>query len=89
MIAEYPKVLPGSAIGKAIFYNLNRWGKLCVYATDGRLSIGNNPVENARRPIAIGRKNYLFAGSHDAAQRSAMIYSLFATCRLHGINPYE
>ena len=89
MIAQYPKVLPGSVIGKAIFYSLNRWKKLCVYASDGRLSIDNNPVENAIRPVAIGRKNYLFAGSHDAAQRAAMIYSLFATCRLHGINPYE
>ena len=89
MIAEYPKVLPSSVIGKAIAYSLKRWEKLCVYATDGRLCIDNNPVENEVRPVAIGRKNYLFAGSHDAAQRAAMIYSLLATCRLHNINPYE
>ncbi len=89
MVAEYPKVLPTSVIGKAIAYSLNRWEKLCVYATDGRLCIDNNPVENAVRPVAIGRKNYLFAGSHEAAQRAAMIYSLFATCRLHSINPYN
>lgn len=89
MIAEYPKVLPSSVIGKAIAYSLKRWEKLCVYATDGRLCIDNNPVENAVRPVAIGRKNYLFAGSHEAAQRAAMMYSLLATCRMHNINPYE
>ncbi|MGH3499097.1 MAG: IS66 family transposase [Nocardioidaceae bacterium] len=88
MIAEYPKVLPSSVIGNAMAYSLKRWEKLCVYATDGRLCIDNNPVENAVRPVAIGRKNYLFAGSHEAAQRAAMIYSLLATCRLHNINPY-
>ena len=49
----------------------------------------DNLVENTIHPVAIGRKNYLFAGSHDAAQRAARVYSLFATCRLHQINPYE
>ncbi len=88
MVAEYPKVLPSSVIGNAIAYSLKRWDKLCVYATDGRLCIDNNPVENEVRPVAIGRKNYLFAGSHEAAQRAAMIYSLLATCRMHNINPY-
>ena len=88
MVAQYPNVLPASAIGKAIAYSLKRWEKLCVYVTDGRLCIDNNPVENAVRPVAIGRKNYLFAGSHEAAQRAAMIYSLLATCRMHNINPY-
>jgi hypothetical protein len=53
------------------------------------LNIDNNPVENLIRPVAVGRKNYLFAGSHDAAQRAAMIYSLFATCKLHSVNPYD
>jgi len=89
MLAEYPKVLPASAIGKAFAYSLTRWKKLCIYTTDGRLCIDNNPVENALRRLAIGRKNYLFAGSHEAAQRAAMIYSLLATCRLQDINPYE
>ncbi|HET7118100.1 MAG TPA: IS66 family transposase [Hanamia sp.] len=89
MIAEYPKVLPSSVIGNAIAYSLKRWDKLCVYATDSRLCIDNNPVENAVRPVAIGRKNYLFAGSHEAAQRAAMMYSLLATCRMHHNNPYE
>lgn len=67
-----------------------------IYTTDGKLNIDNNLVENAIRPVAIGRKNYLFAGSHslprqsgEAAQRSAMLYSLFGTCKLHGLNPFE
>ena len=83
------KVLPKSPIGQAIAYSLQRWDKLSLYTTDARLQIDNNPVERAIRPIAIGRKNYLFAGSHDAAQRAAMIYSLFSTCTLHDVNPYN
>lgn len=51
--------------------------------------IDNNPVENSIRPVALGRKNYLFAGSHTAAQRAAMFYSLLATCKNHLINPYD
>ena len=89
MVAEYPKVLPRSPIGQAIGYCLPRWEKLSIYTTNAILQIDNNPVENAIRPVAIGRKNYLFAGSHEAAQRAAMVYSLFATCRLHHINPYH
>jgi transposase len=89
MIEEYSKALPKSPIGQAIGYSLQRWEKLCIYAGDPILKIDNNPVENAIRPVAIGRKNYLFAGSHDAAQRAAMVYSLFATCRLHHINPFD
>jgi len=87
--AEVANVLPKSPIGQAIAYSLQRWDKLCIYASNAKLLIDNNPVERAIRPVAIGRKNYLFAGSHDAAQRSAMIYSLFSTCTLHGINPYN
>jgi transposase len=89
MRAEYPKVLPKSPIGQAIAYCLPRWEKLSIYATNGNLNIDNNPVENAIRPVAIGRKNYLFAGSHEAAGRAAMVYSMFATCRLHNINPFN
>ena len=59
-----------------------------IYTGNGKLNIDNNPVENCIRPIAIGRKNYLFAGSHEAAQRSAMLYSLMGTCKLNGINPF-
>jgi hypothetical protein len=84
---NYVQVLPQSAIGKAIGYSLERWDKLMIYATDGQLDIDNNPVENSIRPVAIGRKNYLFCGSHEAAQRSAMLYSLVGSCKLHNINP--
>ena len=81
------KTLPQSPLGKAIAYALRRWEKLCVYTTNGILQIDNNLIENSIRPVALGRKNYLFAGSHERAQDAAMIYSLFATCRLHNINP--
>lgn len=89
MLGQMGNVLPRSPIGQAIAYSLQRWDKLSLYTTEARLQIDNNPVERAIRPIAIGRKNYLFAGSHDAAQRAAMIYSLFSTCTLHNINPYN
>lgn len=89
MTQQYPQVLPRSPIGAAIAYCLLRWEKLSIYTTNAILNIDNNPVENAIRPVAIGRKNYLFAGSHEAAQRAAMVYSLLATCRLHDINPYD
>ena len=59
-----------------------------IYTT-GNLLIDNNLVENAIRPVALGRKNYLFAGSHEAAQRSAMIYSFFAICKKHEVNPFQ
>lgn len=81
------KTLPQSPLGKAIAYSLRRWEKLCVYTTNGILQIDNNLIENSIRPIALGRKNYLFAGSHERARDAAMLYSLFATCRLHNINP--
>lgn len=81
------KSLPSSPLGKAIAYTIRRWEKLCVYSTNGILQIDNNLVENSIRPVALGRKNYLFAGSHERAQDAAMLYSLFATCRLHNVNP--
>ncbi|MGH2563151.1 MAG: IS66 family transposase [Ginsengibacter sp.] len=88
MKQAYTEVLPRSVIGKALGYSIARWDRLSLYATDGKLNIDNNPVENAIRPVAIGRKNYLFAGSHEAAQRSAMLYSLLGTCKLYDINPF-
>jgi transposase len=83
------QVLPKSPIGEAIAYSLVRWEKLAYYASDGEVEIDNNLVENAIRPVALGRKNYLFAGSHEAAQRAAMVYSLFATCKKNNIEPYN
>lgn len=88
MKEQYLQVLPKSSIGKALGYSIQRWSQLMIYAGDAKLNIDNNPVENCIRPVAIGRKNYLFAGSHEAAQRSAMLYSLMGTCKLNGINPF-
>jgi transposase len=88
MQQEYVKLPPKSAIAQALQYSIARWKALSIYTTDGKLNIDNNPVENSIRPVAVGRKNYLFAGSHDAAQRSAMLYSLLGTCKLHNINPF-
>lgn len=83
------KVLPKSPIGKAIAYSVDRWDGLSAYLNDGVLEIDNNLVENAIRPLALGRKNYLFAGSHDSAKRAAAIYSFFAMCRKEEVNPFE
>lgn len=84
---ERNKVTPQSPIGKAFEYCANRWISLQNYLTNGMLEIDSNLVENSIRPLALGRKNYLFAGSHDAAQDIAMFYSFFATCTKNNINP--
>ncbi len=89
MIKNYQQVTPKSAIGKALEYSMTRWKELGRYTSDGKLMIDNNLIENDIRPIALGRKNYLFAGSHQAAQRIAIIYSLLGTCKAHDINPQE
>ena len=86
---EIKNTLPKSQIGKAMAYAYARWDALSAYLYDGNLQIDNNLVENAIRPIALGRKNYVFAGSHEAAQRSAMIYSFFAICKKHEVNPFQ
>jgi len=76
-----------SAIHKAFAYTMKRYKRLAVYMDNGLLNIDNNPIESSIRPIALGRKNYMFSGSHDGAQRSAMLYSFMGSCKLHGINP--
>lgn len=81
--------LPKSAIGSAIAYTLTLWPRLVRYIEDGRFYIDNNLIENSIRPVAIGRKNYLFAGSHEAAQQAAVIYSLLGTCKINGIEPFS
>jgi len=88
MIEQYKQTLPKSPIGKALGYSIQRWKQLMIYTSDSKLNIDNNPVENCIRGVAIGRKNWLFAGSHEAAKRSAMLYSLMGTCKLNGINPF-
>ncbi len=80
--------LPKEPLGKAVAYALNQWEGFKPFLSDGRVELSNNGVENDIRPVAIGRKNYLFKGSHDAAQRGAMIYSLVETARALGLDPY-
>jgi hypothetical protein len=81
-------VAPKSPIGEAIAYALGLWPRLRAYTTDGRYLIDNNRIENTIRPLAIGRKNYLFAGSDRGARHAALMYSLLGTCRLHGVEPF-
>ena len=84
---EQPRTLPKSAFGKAISYTLERWDMLTEYLEHAALEIDNNLVENAIRPIAIGKKNWLFFGSPNSGQDSAILYSLIETCRKLGLNP--
>lgn len=86
--AEYPRVLPKSAIGKAIAYSLQRWKSLSAYVNYGMAEIDNNLIENQVRPLALGRKNYLFAGSARGAKNAAIFYSLLASAKLNGLNPF-
>jgi transposase len=80
--------LPQSPLGSAIDYALGQWRTLEVYLSDGRVEIDNNLVENAIRPTAIGKKNWLFIGEADAGQRSAIVYTLIECCRRRGLNPF-
>ncbi|HRX00412.1 MAG TPA: IS66 family transposase [Cyclobacteriaceae bacterium] len=81
--------VPRSPMGIALEYTSKRWDILLNYLYDGSLEIDNNWVENAIRPNALGRKNYLFAGSHEGAKRAAMFYSFFGTCKKNNVNPYQ
>lgn len=86
---ESIKVLPKSAIGKAMAYYLNQYPKFENLLLDPKIKLDNNLIENTIRPLALGRKNYLFAGSHKAAQNTAMLYSFMGSCKLAGVNPSE
>lgn len=86
---QYPQVLPKSAIGQAIAYALARWQTLSEYIHHGMAEIDNNLVENQVRPLALGRKNYLFAGSERGAKNAAICYSLIASAKLNGLNPFH
>jgi hypothetical protein len=80
-------VANGGGTAKAIDYSLKRWAALSRYATAGHLPIDNNPVENTIRPIAIGKKNWLFVGSARASERAVAIQTLLATAKLNGFDP--
>ena len=88
MIERRLTVADGSGMARALDYSLKRWPAIERYAEDGTRPIDNNPVENAIRPIASGRKTWLFAGSERAGKRAAAIQSLLATAKLNGIEPY-
>jgi transposase len=83
------RYLPQSLLGGAMDYALGQWTALRVYLEDGRVEIDNNLVENAIRPTAVGKKNWLFIGDATAGERSAIIYSLIESCRRRGIDPYS
>ena len=82
-------VRPKSPLAQAIGYVIRQWDALCRYTDNGALSIDNNLAERTLRPVAIGRKNWLFAGSDEGAKRAAVIFSLVASCQLHGVDPHE
>jgi transposase len=83
----YPQTPPKGLLGKAIKYTLNQWSRLTVYLENGILRPDNNLAENAIRPFVIGRKNWLFAGSPEGAQASALFYSLIETAKINNLNP--
>ena len=85
----YPKVLPKGRIGKALSYAYALFPRLSRYHIDGRYKLDNNLAENAIRPLALGRKNYLFCGNHDAAENAAIMYSLLGCCKASDVNPRE
>ncbi len=87
--AEALVVLPKAPIADAIGYVRNQWGALTRFVDDARLKLDNNIAERQLRRVAVGRKNWLFAGSEDGAERACVLYSLLATCKLHGVNPFE
>lgn len=84
LVQALNETTPKSPIGAAVRYTISLWDELESYLLDGSLEIDNNLIENAIRPLALGRKNYLFAGSHNAAINIAMYRSFFAMCRRHG-----
>ena len=83
-MSKIPKKMP---LAQAIYYALVRWDALVLYANDGSIEIDNNPIEREIRPIALGRKNYLFAGSDAGGERAAMLYGLLNTAKLNGVEP--
>lgn len=88
LVRVRPEVEPKSPLGKAITYAINQWSTLLVYLTDGTILIDNNRVEQQMRPVGLGRKNYLFAGSDNGGQWAAILYTLMGCCTLAGVEPF-
>jgi transposase len=89
IVSYYPKAIPKGRMSKALSYTYSLFHRLSRYHLDGRYQMDNNLAENAIRPLALGRKNYMFCGNHDAAENAAVMYSLLGCCKLHDINPRE
>jgi len=89
MEKTYTTVLPKSLMGQAIAYSYSIWPRMKNYLKEGRLMIDNNLAENAIRPIALSRKNFLFCGNHQAAENTAIICSLLASCKESKVNLRE
>jgi len=89
IVSYMPKALPQGRMSKALKYTYALFHRLSRYHLDGRYKIDNNLIENAIRPLALGRKNYLFCGNHDAAENAAIMYSLLGCCAAVDINPRE
>lgn len=87
MKETYLKVLPNSKMGDAIEYTYSLLPRLSRYVNDGRINIDNNLIENAIRPLALGRRNYLFCGNDASAYRAAIVYSLISTCKAADDDP--
>ena len=85
--ATLPRISTKSELAVAIRYALKHWPQLTRYRDNGHLEIDNNAAERAIRPLALGRKNYLFAGSDDGGQRAAAIYTLIETAKLNDVDP--
>jgi transposase len=85
---QYTLAQPKSSFGKALFYCLNNWNELCQYVMDGDLKIDNNHSEREMKYIAMGRKAWLFFGSHGGGKNHAIVLSILSTCRRHGVEPW-
>ena len=88
-IQSNPSTLPKSPLSKAANYTLNEYDALCNYIVSPDYALDNNAVERCMRSISLSRKNSLFCGSHQGAKRTALLYSLAISCKLHGINTFE
>lgn len=88
-VGTYAEVLESGLMGKAIAYTYSLMDRLAVYVNDGRVDIDNNLIENAIRPLALGRKNWLFCGNDASAYRAAIVYSILASCRAANVDPRQ
>ena len=87
MREQYERLSPKNAVAKAIRYMLVRWGSFTRFLDDGRICLSNNAAERALRGVALGRRNWTFAGSDEGGRRAAAVYSLMTTCKLNDVDP--